>query len=74
MQFERCAGELAQDLGDKKEKGIQWIKPFNETCAWFEERVVSADKVTPCFGPQGLTLCVGNGSEPVGLPRSQRSG
>jgi cullin 4 len=43
MQFERCTGELAQELGDKKEKGVQWIKPFNETCVWFEERVVSED-------------------------------
>lgn len=41
MQLERCVGELAQDLGGKKEKGVQWIKPFNETCAWFEGRVVS---------------------------------
>lgn len=43
VQFERCVGELAQDLNNKKEKGIQWIKPFNETCMWFEGRVVSAD-------------------------------
>ena len=43
IQFERCVGELAQDLGDKKEKGVQWIKPFNETCAWFEGRVVSVN-------------------------------
>ena len=48
MQLERCVGELAQDLGDKKEKGIQWIKPFNETCAWFEGRVVSVpEQVIP---------------------------
>lgn len=47
MQLERCVGELAQALGDKKEKGIQWIKPFNETCAWFEGRVVSMDQVIP---------------------------
>ena len=47
MQLERCVGELAQDLGDKKEKGVKWIKPFNETCAWFEERVVSMDDTFP---------------------------
>ena len=43
MQLERCVGELVQALGDKKEKGVQWIKPFNEICAWFEGRVVSVD-------------------------------
>lgn len=78
MQFERCIGELAQDLCDKKERGVQWIKPFNETCAWFEGRVVSADWVTPYFGSQGLNdrpyLLVGNGSEAVCSSRSQRSG
>ena len=47
MQLERCVGELAQDLGDKKEKGVKWIKPFNETCAWFEGRVVSVDDIFP---------------------------
>jgi len=47
MQLERCVGELAQDLSDKKEKGIQWIKPFNETCVWFEGRVVSVEQVIP---------------------------
>jgi len=45
MQLERCVGELSQDLSDKKEKGVQWIKPFNETCAWFEGRVVSVDPI-----------------------------
>lgn len=49
MQLERCVGELAQDLGDKKEKGIQWLKPFNETCTWFEGRVVSAHQIFPLF-------------------------
>jgi len=48
MQLERCVGELAQDLGDKKEKGVQWVKPFNEICAWFEGRVVSVNQITPC--------------------------
>ena len=43
VQFERCVGELAQDLDDKKEKGVQWIKPFNEICVWFEGRVVRAN-------------------------------
>lgn len=47
MQLERCVGELAQDLSDKKEKGVKWIKPFNETCAWFDERVVSANHMFP---------------------------
>jgi cullin-4 len=54
MQLERCVGELAQDLGDKKEKGVRWIKPFNETCAWFEGRVVSADRITPRLEVQTL--------------------
>ena len=44
MQLERCVGELAQGLSDKKEKGVQWIKPFNETCEWFEGRVVSTTR------------------------------
>lgn len=41
MQFERCTGDLSRDLSEKKERGVQWIKPFNETCEWFERRVVS---------------------------------
>ena len=45
MQLEKCVGELAQDLGDKKEKGIQWIKPFNETCTWFGGRMVSVEQM-----------------------------
>ena len=47
MQLERCVGELAQGLGDKKEKGVRWIKPFNETCVWFEGRVVSSNQTVP---------------------------
>ena len=52
MQLERCVGELAQELGDRKEKGVQWIKPFNETCAWFEERVVSVTRAILGFRSQ----------------------
>lgn len=52
MQLERCVGELSQELGDRKEKGVQWIKPFNETCAWFEERVVSVTRAIPWFRSQ----------------------
>lgn len=54
MQLERCVGELAQDLGDKKEKGVRWIKPFNETCVWFEGRVVSTEQTVPRFGTRAL--------------------
>jgi len=57
MQLERCVGELAQDLGDKKEKGVQWIKPFNEICTWFEGRVVSVDQIISCFEVQLLIGC-----------------
>ena len=58
MQLERCVGELAQELSDKKEKGVQWIKPFNETCSWFEGRVVSVDQIIPRFEAQALNGCV----------------
>jgi len=68
MQLERCVGELAQGLGDKKEKGVQWIKPFNEICAWFEERVVSVDQITPCSVQTLNGRRVGNGSKAPYLP------
>jgi cullin-4 len=58
MQLERCVGELAQNLSDKKEKGVQWIKPFNETCAWFEGRVVRANQIIPRVEAQALNGCV----------------
>jgi len=58
MQLERCVGELAQDLSDKKEKGVQWIKPFNETCLWFEGRVVSVDQIIPRFETQIFDGCI----------------
>ena len=56
MQLERCVGELAQDLGDKKERGVRWIKPFNEACVWFEGRVVSVK--TSRFEVRGLNDCI----------------
>lgn len=58
MQLERCVGELAQDLGDKKEKGVQWIKPFNEICEWFEGRVVSVDRIILRSEVQTLNGCI----------------
>jgi hypothetical protein len=76
MQLERCVGELAQDLGDKKEKGVQWIVPFNEVCAWFEGRVVSLEWTIPYSDAQAVNgyLRVGNASKAPCLSRSQRQG
>lgn len=75
MQLEKCVGGLAQDLSDKKEKGVEWIKPFNETCAWFEGRVVSAKQIIPRTEAQAVNdLCVGNAAKAPCVSGSQRSG
>ena len=75
MQLERCVGELAQDLGDKKEKGVQWIKPFNDICEWFEGRVVSGlgDPPFRDSDTQWVYRRVGNDSKAACLSGSRRA-
>ncbi|TFY64269.1 hypothetical protein EVG20_g6008 [Dentipellis fragilis] len=39
MELERCVGTLQRELFGDIAEGSAWLRPFVETCSWFEERV-----------------------------------
>ncbi|KAA1475398.1 Cullin-4B [Dentipellis sp. KUC8613] len=39
MELERCVGTLQKELFGDIAEGSAWLRPFVETCSWFEERV-----------------------------------
>lgn len=41
MELERCVGVVERSLGDEVRKGVEWLVPFTDACAWFKKQVVS---------------------------------
>ncbi|GBE81488.1 hypothetical protein SCP_0312170 [Sparassis crispa] len=39
IELERCVGRLSKELVYEDSKGVEWLLPFIETCAWFEKQV-----------------------------------
>ncbi|KAI0358895.1 Cullin-4B [Trametes cingulata] len=39
MELERCVGTIERELLNESRKGVEWLVPFTEACAWFEKQV-----------------------------------
>ncbi|KAL1952365.1 hypothetical protein VTO73DRAFT_1514 [Trametes versicolor] len=39
MELERCVGVVERSLGEEARKGVEWLVPFTDACAWFEKQV-----------------------------------
>ena len=46
MELERCVGTIEKRLVTASEKSVEWLKPFTESCGWFEQQVVSIAALT----------------------------
>ena len=40
LELEKCVGSLAKELIQVKAGEVEWLLPFNATCAWFEKQTV----------------------------------
>ncbi|KAI0651391.1 Cullin-domain-containing protein [Trametes meyenii] len=39
MDLERCVGNIERALVNEERRGVEWLVPFTEACAWFERQV-----------------------------------